>query len=109
MTQCGCQKKVRKKKGFFEKPLFDFNEDGKTDCMEWSIGMQMIASSSQEEIESTEDDAFYLASDDLEDEDDEDILELYGLDRDELDMMDEDERREALEEVGLDPDDYEEY
>ena len=81
--------------GFFEKPLFDFNEDGKTDCMEWSIGMQMIASSSQEEIESTEDD--------------EDILELYGLDRDELDMMDEDERREALEEVGLDPDDYEEY
>ena len=49
--------------GFFEKPLFDFNEDGKTDCMEWSIGMQMIASSSQEEIESTEDDAFYLASD----------------------------------------------
>ena len=63
----------------------------------------------REEIESTEDDAFYLASDDLEDEDDEDILELYGLDRDELDMMDEDERREALEEVGLDPDDYEEY
>ena len=46
---------------------------------------------------------------DAEDEDDEDILELYGLDRDELDMMDEDERREALEEVGLDPDDYEEY
>ena len=92
--------------GFFEKTLFDFNEDGKTDCMEWSIGMQMIASSSQGEIESTEDDAFYLASDDLEDEDDEDILELYGLDRDELDMMDEDERREALEEVGLDPDDY---
>ena len=87
--------------GFFEKHLFDFNEDGKNDCMEWSIGMQMIASSSQEEIESTEDDAFYLAS--------EDILELYGLDRDELDMMDEDERREALKEVGLDPDDYEEY
>ena len=50
-----------------------------------------------------------MASEDLEDEDDEDILELYGLDRDELDMMDEDERREALEEVGLDPDDYEEY
>lgn len=92
--------------GFFEKPLFDFNKDGKTDCMEWSIGMQMTASSSQEKIGSTEDDAFYSASDDLEDED---ILELYGLDRDELDMMDEDERREALEEVGLDPDDYEEY
>ena len=91
--------------GFFEKPLFDFNKDGKTDCMEWSIGMQMT------EIGSTEEDAFYSTSDDLEDEDDEDedILELYGLDRDELDMMDEDERREALEDAGLDPDDYEEY
>lgn len=29
-----------------------------------------------------------------------------GLDYDELDMMDEDERREALEDVGLDTDDY---
>ena len=95
--------------GFFGKPLFDFNKDGKTDCMEWSIGMQMTASSSQEEFGSTEEDAFYSTSDDLEDEDDEDILELHGLDRDELDMMDEDERREALEEAGLDPDDYEEY
>lgn len=52
------------------------------------------------------DDTFYLGSDALEEDDD---LELYGLDRDELDMMDEDERREALEKVGLDPDDYDEY
>ena len=35
MTKCGCQKKVRKKMGFFEKPLFDFNEDGnvKAECV----------------------------------------------------------------------------
>ena len=33
-------------------------------------------------------------------------LELAGLDADELEYMDEDERREALEDAGLDPDDY---
>lgn len=33
-------------------------------------------------------------------------FELSGLDADELEFMDADERREALEETGLDPDDY---
>ncbi len=33
-------------------------------------------------------------------------MESVGLDRFELEMMDEDERREALEDAGLDPDDY---
>lgn len=94
--------------GFFDRPLFDFNGDGMTDFLEWSIGMQMTASSRQEAIELTGDDVFYLGSDVLEDEEDDD-LELYGLCRDELDMMDEDERRETLEEAGLDPDDYDEY
>ena len=37
-------------------------------------------------------------------EDDE--LEMAGLDRTDLEFMDEDERREALEDAGLDPDDY---
>lgn len=35
-----------------------------------------------------------------------DEIEDEGLDYDELEEMDEDERREALEEAGLDPDDY---
>ena len=68
--------------GFFDRPLFDFNGDGETDFMEWSIGMQMTASSRQEAIDLTGDD--------------------------ELEMMDEDERRETLEEAGSDPDDYDE-
>ena len=34
-------------------------------------------------------------------------LEEAGLDYDELEMMDEEERREALEEAGLDPDQFE--
>lgn len=98
--------------GFFDRPLFDFNGDGKTDFMEWSIGMQMTAGSRQEAIDLTGDDTFYLGSDTLDEEeveDFEDELSFYGLDRDELDLMDEDERREALEEAGLDPDDYDEF
>lgn len=90
--------------GFFDRPLFDFNGDGKTDFMEWSVGMQMTASR-QEAIDLTGDDAFYPGSDNLEDEEDDD-LDLYGMDRDDLEMMDEEERRMALEDAGLDPDDY---
>lgn len=33
-------------------------------------------------------------------------LESVGLDAEELSMMDEDERREEIEDAGLDPDDY---
>lgn len=33
-------------------------------------------------------------------------LELSGLDPNELELMDADERREALEDAGLDPDEY---
>ena len=40
--------------------------------------------------------------DDLETE-----LEEAGLDIDELDMMDDEERAQALEDAGLDPDDWE--
>ena len=94
--------------GFFDRPLLDFNEDGKTDFMEWSIGMQMAASSRHEAIELTEEDAFYTGSAALEDEENDD-LELCGLCQDEFDMMDVDERRETLEEAGLDQDNYDEY
>ena len=41
--------------GFFDRTLFDFNGDGETDFMEWSIGMQMTASSRQESIDLTGD------------------------------------------------------
>ena len=49
----------------------------------------------------------YKESEDEEDFDDE--LLLAGLDRDELEEMDEDERREALEDAGIDPDDWDEF
>lgn len=94
--------------GFFDRDVFDFNGDGKTDAFEAEIELQMMASSREEAIRLTGDDTFYTGSDTLEEEDDlEDELEMAGLDIDELSDMDEDERREALEDAGLDPDDYE--
>lgn len=94
--------------GFFDRDLFGFNGDGKTDGFETYVGLQMMAGSRQEAIALTGDDTFYIGSDDIE-EDDElvDELEMAGLDVDELEYMEEDERREALEDAGLDPDDYE--
>lgn len=96
--------------GFFDRPLFDFNGDGKQDGFETFVGMQMMASSRQEALDLTGDDTFYMGSDSLDEEDEEiEELEDAGLDYDDLEMMDEDERREALEDAGLDPDDYDFY
>ena len=91
--------------GFFDRPLFDFNGDGKTDGFETYVGLQMMAGSRQEAIALTGDDTFYTGSDSLEENEDElaDELEMAGLD------LDEDERREALEDAGLDPDDYDDF
>lgn len=47
-----------------------------------------------------------MKEDNLSYETDEDDLELNGLDLDDLEFMDEDERREAVEEAGYDPDDF---
>ena len=97
--------------GFFDRDLFDFNGDGKTDAFEAEVELQMMAGSRQEAIALTGDDAFYTGSDSLEEDKDEltDELEMAGLDVDEIEYMDEDERREALEDAGLDPDDYDEF
>ncbi len=75
--------------GFFDRDvkngfdrMFDWNDDGKLD-------------------------SFEQANHDDEDDDDDDLdLDLAGLDRFDLEMMDEDERHEALEDAGLDPGDY---
>ncbi len=71
--------------------VFDFNGDGRLDGAEFGIAMEILSEGDSDEYDDDEDD-------DLED---------VGLDRFELEMMDEDERREALEDAGLDSDDYE--
>ena len=81
----------------------DFDRDGEVDATEEYLGMEMLCSS-REEHEVLFGDAGDFDEDEAEDFDDE--LEMAGLDRDELEFMDEDERREALEDAGLDPDDF---
>ena len=81
----------------FGHSAFDLGRDGKMSGAEWAFihdvvfgGDNGIASDSSD------------VDDDIVDE-----LDMAGLDRDELEFMDEDERREALEDAGLDPDDFE--
>lgn len=95
--------------GLFDGPLFDFNGDGREDEDEIFVGLQMVAGSRREAIELTGDDTFYPGSDKLDDEDIEDELEMAGLDINALADMDYEERRETIEEAGLDPDDYSDF
>ena len=73
--------------------LFDFNGDGKLDTFEKTAEFATFASimDAEEAREKAEE------------------LEMSGLDVTDLEFMDEDERREALEDAGLDPDDYDEF
>ena len=71
---------------------FDFDEDGKLNAYEYAVMDDVVFG--HEEDSSDEDDEF------------EDDLTAAGLDVLELECMDEEERREALEDAGLDPDDY---
>ncbi len=77
----------------FGHSAFDFDHDGNIDAAEWAFINDTIF---KEEDTSSSD-----YDDDVDDE-----LEMAGLDRDELEFMDADERREALEDAGLDPDDF---
>lgn len=66
--------------------LFDFNGNRKLDAFEEAVEfgafMNMVDSCQKDELTSA------------------------GLDIDKLDLMDDDERREAIEDAGRDPDDY---
>ena len=81
----------------------DLNRDGHVDAAEAYFGMEMLCGS-REEQEALFGDAGDFGEEEETDFDDE--LEMAGLDRDELEFMDEDERREVLEDAGLDPDDF---
>ena len=68
--------------------MFDFDNDGKLDAFEHAAEFQFL------------NDVVMGQSDSLSD---------AGLDRDELSFMDADERREALEDAGLNPDDFDDF
>lgn len=75
--------------GFFS-DWFGFQEKDNDDFVE----RQMCARSREEAINLTGDDSFYMGNDALDDDEDdiETELEMAGLDYDDLEMMDDDER-----------------
>lgn len=81
----------------------DLNGDGEIDGMEMMFAQEMICSSREEH------EALFGDAGDFEDDANDDFETdaiLAGLDADELEFMDSDERAEALEEAGLEADDY---
>lgn len=83
----------------------NFNRDGEVDSTERFFADEMLCGSREEHKA-----LFGNAGDFVEEIDEEEELKdelMYaGLDKDDLELMDADERREALEDAGLDPDDY---
>ena len=93
---------------FFDK-MFDFNHDGKLGAFETGAKWATIAHIMDDGSKASDSSygvipfgSYDSGLDDIQQLD----LELAGLDADDLEYMDEDERREVLEEAGLDPDDY---
>ena len=78
------------------KALFDFNRDGKLDYLERAAAFEFLNEPMYESEDLLDGENEYLV----------DEIESADLDYDELAFMDEDERYEALEEAGLDPEDY---
>lgn len=79
--------------------LFDFNLDGKTDDFELSLGLAMMDDCVQKSLEKAQSSSIFSGGDDLDT-----LLAMNGLNRFDLELMEEDERREAMEDAGLDPD-----
>ena len=73
--------------------IFDFDHDGRLDAVERDAEFQFVYGMTK----SGESDSF---------DDDEDVFAEAGLDYDELEYMDPEERREVLEDAGLDPDEF---
>lgn len=68
--------------------MFDLNKNGKMDAWEWALLDDIAGNNTDEEEQLKEQ------------------LELSGLDFDDLMDMDEDDRREVIEDANLDPDDF---
>ncbi len=101
----------------------DFLDDVIDEVLEddYFIDAQMMANSRQEALDLVGDDTFYTGADSAEDDEiddfsyvgteslssyQEDMLREAGIDPDDLKYMDDDEVREALEDAGLDVDDF---
>lgn len=76
--------------------MFDFNNDGQLDPLEKVSQIQFMDHMLHKKAE----------YDSFADDDEEDVFADAGLDYDELEFMDPEERRGVLEDAGLDPDEF---
>ena len=83
----------------------DFNGDGEVDSTELFLAEEMLCGN-REEYEALFGDVGDFGEVIDEEQELEDERMYAGLDKDELELMDPDERRESLEDVGLDADDF---
>lgn len=89
--------------------LFDFDHNGKMDSFEKAAELVTLAhlvnESNKEKANTSGSASSQYSSEDHSDNVD-DVLGDAGLDRFDLELMDDNERTEALEDAGLDPDDF---
>lgn len=81
----------------------DFNGDGEVDFSERMFADEMLCGSQEEHM------SLFGNAGDFEEDEEADLeydAVIAGVDLDELEFMDEEKRREVLEDAGLDPDDY---
>lgn len=108
--------------------MFDFNGDGKTDAFEMALGFHIMEEMDRQSSRRSDGGSFggCGGEDDDDDEEDDGVgisygsglgrghmyddhdmdLDMAGLSRFDLELMDEDSRRDALEDAGLDPGDF---
>lgn len=92
--------------------LFDFNHDGKMSSFEKAAELGFLHHIMESDKKEAESRASSFGGDLFSDSDDDDHedqsldLMVAGLDEFELSLMDDDDRRTALEDAGLDPDDF---
>ena len=80
--------------------LFDMDGDGALDAGETAFGLMMMDDVLTTEEEDDSDDLF------AEDEEDSELELMTGFSRDDLELMDAEERAEILTDAGYEPDDF---
>ena len=73
--------------------MFDFDRDGELNSTEKAMELDFLSGGNSSNI--------FLNDDDLYQD-----LSFTGITKDEFELMDDDEKREALEDAGIDVDDY---
>jgi hypothetical protein len=76
--------------------MFDFDRDGELNSTEKAMEFDFLSGGNSSNISMSDDDLYQ-------------DLSFTGITKDEFELMDDDEKREALEDAGIDVDDYDDF